>query len=147
MTDRPARLTIAAACLALLLPTCRSSQPSASGEAEVAAEIGGETITTQEIDQRIKDELFASRTGSPSKLYELRSEMLEEMIGDRVLEVEAKKRGVPASAVLELELKDMGPIPDEEPNLSRADYDRLKAEYEAEAAAEAEAYDDSDWPG
>jgi len=40
-----------------------------------------------------------------------------------------------------------GPIPDEEPNLSRADYDRLKAEYEAEAAAEAEAYDDSDWPG
>src|SRR5262245_38577266 len=114
MTDRPARLTIVAACLALLLPTCRSSQPSASAEAEVAAEVGGERITTQDIDQRIKDELFASRTGSPAKLYEIRSDMLEQMISERVLEAEAKKRGVPESAVVELTLKDMGPIPDEE---------------------------------
>ena len=116
MIDRPARLMIAVACAALWLPGCRSSSPSGSdpSASEIAAEVGGETISTAEIDQRIKDELFASRTGSPAKLYELRSDMLEQMIHERVLEAEAKKRGVPASAVVELELKDMGPVSDEE---------------------------------
>src|SRR5215471_2333024 len=114
MIHRSDRLTIAAACLALLLPGCRSSQPADTSPAEIAAEVSGEKITTAEIDQRIKDELFASRTGSPSKLYELRSDMLEEMIRDRVLEVEAKKRGVSPSAVVDLEVKDLGPVTDEE---------------------------------
>jgi protein-disulfide isomerase len=116
MIERPPlRFLVGAACLALLLPGCRSSSPgSDSGPAEIAAEIDGEPITTHEIDQRIKDELFASRTGSPAKLYEMRSDMLEEMIRERVLEAEGKKRGVPSTAVVELAIKEMGPIADEE---------------------------------
>ena len=115
MIAHPARLMIAAACAALLLPGCRGSSPGSDPEAaEVAAEVGGETITTADVDQRIKDELFESRTGSPAKLYELRSDMLEQMIHERVLEAEAKKRGVPASAIVELELKDLGPVGDDE---------------------------------
>jgi protein-disulfide isomerase len=116
MIERPTRLLIGAACLALLVPGCRSSSPPGadSGPAEIAAEVDGAPITTAEVDQRIKDELFASRTGSPAKLYEMRSDMLEEMIRERVLEAEAKKRGVPSSAVVDLELKELGPVPDEE---------------------------------
>ena len=119
MTARPARLLLAAAA-ALALPSCSgggntSAGPDASpAEIVVAAEIDGAPITTAEIDQRVKDELFASRTGSPAKLYEIRADMLEEMIRERVLEAEAKKRGVPASAVVELELKELGPLTDEE---------------------------------
>jgi len=116
MLDRPARLLLAAACAALLLPACRGSQPSGSepGAVEIAAEVDGETISTAEIDQRIKDDLFESRTGSPAKLYELRADTLEDMIRERLLEAEAKKRGVPASAIIELELKEMGPLGAEE---------------------------------
>ena len=39
-----------------------------------------------------------------------------------------------------------GPIPDDSPGLTQAEYERAKAVYEEEYAAEAEAYDDSDWP-
>jgi len=116
MLERPTHLLIGAACLALLLPACRSSSPSGSdsGPAEIAAEIDGVSITTDEVDRRIKDELFASRAGSPAKLYEMRSDTLEEMIRERLLEAEGKKRGIPSTAVVELEIKEMGPIADEE---------------------------------
>jgi protein-disulfide isomerase len=103
-------------CLAPFLGACtgqQSGEPAAS-ESPPAAEIDGRVITVAELDDRIKEELFQSRAGSPAKLYELRSDMLEQMIREQLLEAEAKRRGVPPEAVVELELKEMGPVAEEE---------------------------------
>ncbi len=104
------------ACLPLAFAACRSQQGGAPGEGplELAAEIDGQAISVAELDERIKEDLFQSRTGSPAKLYELRSDVLEQLIRERLLEAEGKRRGVPAEAVVELEIKDMGPVADEE---------------------------------
>ena len=105
-----------AACLGIGLSACSPQPGVAPGEAsaQVAAQIDGETITVEELDERIKQELFKSRAGDAAKLYSLRSDMLEQMIRERLLEAEGKRRGVPPEAVIELELKDMGPVPEEE---------------------------------
>jgi len=113
---RLACLLSGAACLSLALAACSGQRGSApaEGTTEVAAEIDGKTITVFELDDRIKQELFRSRAGDPAKLYELRSDMLDEMIRERLLEDEGKRRGVPPEGVVELELKAMGPVPEEE---------------------------------
>ena len=105
-----------AACLGIALSACSSQQSAAPGEAptEVAAQIDGQTITVAELDERIKEELFKSRAGDAAKLYALRSDMLEQMIRERLIETEAKRRGVPPEGVVELELREMGPVPEEE---------------------------------
>jgi protein-disulfide isomerase len=111
-----ARVFAGLACLPLALMACRSQQGGAGAEEprELAAEVDGQEISVSELDERIKQELFESRTGSPAKLYDLRSDVLEQMIRERVLEAEAKRRGVPPEAVVELEVKEMGPIGEEE---------------------------------
>ena len=113
---RLACLLSGAACLALGLAACSGQRGSAPAEAPaaVAAEVDGETITVAELDDRIKEELFRSRAGDPAKLYDLRSDMLDELIRERLLEAEGKRRGVPPEGVVELELKAMGPVPEEE---------------------------------
>jgi protein-disulfide isomerase len=113
---RLASLLAGAVCLASLLGACtgrQAGEPAAS-DSPPAAEIDGRVITVAELDDRIKEELFRSRAGSPAKLYELRSDMLEQMIHEQLLEAEAKRRGVPAEAVLDLELKEMGPVAEED---------------------------------
>ena len=63
---------------------------------------------------RIRDELFRSRAGDAAKLYSLRSDTLDEMIRERLLEAEGKRRGVPPEGVVALELEAMGPVTEEE---------------------------------
>jgi protein-disulfide isomerase len=109
-----ARVLVGPACLLLAFSACQQGGPGAGEQRELAAEIDGQAITVAELDERIKQELFESRTGSPAKLYELRSDVLEQMIRERLLEAEGKRRGVPAEAVVELEIKEMAPIPEEE---------------------------------
>lgn len=106
----------AATCAGIGLAACTGQRASTTaGEvSEVAAEVDGASISVAELDERIKEELFRSRAGDPAKLYELRSDMLEEMIRERLLEAEASRRGVSAEGVVELELKEMGPVPEEE---------------------------------
>jgi protein-disulfide isomerase len=107
---------VLAACLALGSAGCQGRDTgSPAGEAvEIAAEIDGQPITVAELDERIKQELFESRTGSPSRLYELRADTLDQMIQERLVEAEAKRRGVPPEAVVELELKELGPVSEAE---------------------------------
>ena len=115
--QRPAFLLLPALLgLPIALAACTGQRGATTAEApsEVAAEIDGEPITVAELDERIKEELFQSRAGDAAKLYALRSDMLEEVIRERLLEAEAKRRGVPAEGVIELELKEMGPVPEEE---------------------------------
>jgi predicted DsbA family dithiol-disulfide isomerase len=109
-----ARLASVALCILPFAACSQGGGAPAAEKTELAAEIDGRAITLEELDERIKEELFQSRAGSPAKLYELRSEVLEQMIRERLLEAEGKRRGVPPEAVVELEVKDLGPISEEE---------------------------------
>ena len=62
-------------------------------DAKAAAKIGQRTITIGELDAHIKNELFeqASEGGEPAKLYELRSEAVEQMIDERLVEARPRR--------------------------------------------------------
>jgi len=86
----------------------------ATASGEVAARIDGVAITTDEIDARAREELFNARAGTPSKLYELRSQTLQAMLNERVVEVIAENRGTTPEALIAAELEAMGPVGEEE---------------------------------
>jgi protein-disulfide isomerase len=117
---RVALLLCGAACLAFAVSACSgqqrttASEPPADETVEVAATIDGEVISVADLDDRIREELFKSRAGDAAKLYSLRADTLDEMIRERLLEAEALRRGVPPEGVVELELKEMGPVTEEE---------------------------------
>ena len=99
----------ASACLALLLLACeRSERP------EIAAELNGVVITTDELDTWIKESIFQSQSRTPAELYELRERGLGAMLEERVIELEASRRGVSPERLIELEIDALGPVGDEE---------------------------------
>ena len=105
------RVVIAGAsvCLALLVLACERSERS-----EIAAELNGVVITTDELDTWIKESIFQSQTRTPAELYELRERGLEAMLQQRVIELEASRRGVSPERLIELEMDTLGPVGDEE---------------------------------
>jgi protein-disulfide isomerase len=117
---RLALLLCGAACLALAVAACSpqqgatASKPPSDAASEVAATLNGEEITVAELDERIREELFRSRASDPAKLYGLRSDTLDDLIRERLLEDEGKRRGVPPEGVIELEVKELGPVAEEE---------------------------------
>ncbi|HJO23456.1 MAG: thioredoxin domain-containing protein [Myxococcota bacterium] len=106
--------------LALLLASaCRPSGDAApaadnarTGTSEIAAEVNGEPISVAELDEWIKEDLFQSRTGKPNELYDLRTQALNAMFEERVLESEAARRGVDVETLIEQETAAQGPITD-----------------------------------
>lgn len=95
-------------------------------DAKAAAKIGQRTITIGDLDAHIKNELFeqASENGAPAKLYELRSEAIERMIDDELVESEAKTRGMTKDALLQAEAAKAKPVEDAD---VQAFYDQIKA--------------------
>lgn len=95
-------------------------------DAKPAARIGERTITIADLDAHIKDELFqqASEDGAPAKLYELRSEAIERMIDDQLVEAEAKARSTTRDQLLEAEAAKAKPVEDAE---VQTFYDQIKA--------------------
>src|SRR6266496_4184173 len=92
------RPALARAVLALLLlaPACRRSpapQATASptpgaSPSDVVAQVDGVAIRAGELDQRVAKRLMRVR----QEEYEIRRQALEEMIGERLLEKEARAR-------------------------------------------------------
>ena len=99
----------ASACLALLLLACERDERS-----EIAAELNGVVITTAELHAWIKESMFQSQAGTPAQLYELRERGLEVLLQERVIELEASRRGVSPERLIELEMDALGPVGDEE---------------------------------
>ncbi len=94
--------------------TAETSSPEAA-EATLVAELGERAITLEELDRRIMERLFRQATeGDAARLYELRSESLDRMIGEQLLEEEAARRGVEAEALLEAESLRFVEVTDEE---------------------------------
>jgi len=81
----------------------RSEAPKPSGgtsgpaaPAEVVASIDGKPILGRELDEKVDRRLSRLR----QEEYEIRSQALEEMIGERLLETEARTRGITTEGLL-----------------------------------------------
>jgi len=105
-----------------------AAQPGAAASApgEVVATVGGAPITMADLETWIKNDLYERETAdkNPSGLYDLRSDALDRMIADRLLEAEAKKRNVEVEALLADESAKAGAVTDDE---VKAFYDENKA--------------------
>jgi protein-disulfide isomerase len=78
----------------------------------VVAEGADLSITLEQLDERVKQDLLEERTGGhEARLYELRSDVLDEWIEEQVLENEAERRGVDVETLLAAET---APITQEE---------------------------------
>jgi protein-disulfide isomerase len=117
-----------APCVLAALLGCPQPQgaPSDPEGAKPAATVGGHTITLAELDRHIKDNLFQQATegGDKSKLYEIRSEAIESVIDEQLLEAEAKKRGMTTEAMLAAEEAKAKPV---EQGDIQAFYERVKS--------------------
>ena len=110
-----ATLLFALACQ----PAPSADAPATSGpEAQtgaVVAEIDGVPITEAELDDWIKEELFAQQTrNSESKLYDLRSGALDRLISQRTLEIAAQNQNLDEEAVIDAAVAELGPISDDQ---------------------------------
>ena len=75
---------------------------------EVAATLDGAPISLAELDERAKNGLVRVR----QQEYELRKQALDDLIGERLLEKEAKSRGIGVEQLLKDEVDRQVPAPD-----------------------------------
>ena len=91
------------AALVAAVPACRSRKaagPSPSPAAgQVVAEIDGQPITLAELDHMLVERLPQER------VFDMRRQVLEEMVGQRLLEKEAKARGVSTEQLTKTEIE------------------------------------------
>jgi protein-disulfide isomerase len=129
---------LAPLALLLLATACRRSAgpqpaanpaPGASGS-EVVARVDGVAITGQELDERVGKRLARLR----QEEYEARRQALEEMIGERLLEKEARARGISKEDLLRDELEHQVQEPD--PKVMEQLYEQHKARFGAKTKAE-----------
>ncbi len=94
-------------------PTDQSANPQ---DSKTIASIDDQPITQGELDAWIKEELFREQTedSAAAELYELRARSLEGLIDRRILEAEAKRRGVTTEDVLRAERDALGAITDDQ---------------------------------
>lgn len=78
-----------------------NSEPRGS---DVVATVGNWSITLDELDRTWGERDPASRGQVRQQLYDSRREVLNQIIGDYLIELEAKMRGVTAAQLLETEL-------------------------------------------
>jgi len=81
--------------------------PPAADET-VLAEVDGKAILAREVDKRAAARLLPLR----QDIYDLRREVLDELIGERLFEKEAAARGLTVEALLKAEVEDKVPPPD-----------------------------------
>jgi hypothetical protein len=97
--------------LATALLACSGAGPEATPSSDpgavVAARIGEQPITVDEIDAWIKNDLFQRETdgGNTLQIYQLRSSALDRMIEERLLGEAASRQGIEPEALLQLEAK------------------------------------------
>jgi protein-disulfide isomerase len=119
---------LAGALALAALAGCPSGPETAADPdaAKVAAQVGERKITIAELDDHIKEGMFreASEDRAPAKLYELRSQAVEEMIDEQLIEAEAKARGLSVDDLMQLELSKAKPV--EQVEIQRF-YDQIKA--------------------
>lgn len=118
---RPARILGWLLPLSLLLAGANGCEtpgaPAADeGDPTPAARLDGEAITIGSVDAWIKEELFrqATEDGDEAKLHELRSQAVNNIINERLVEAEAKVRGLTAEEMMEAEAEERMKVADTE---------------------------------
>lgn len=100
------RLRLLCALAAICLAGCAWLAPERS---PVVARGDGFSITLEELDALVKQNLLDERTGGhAARLYELRADVLADWIEERVLTREAEQRGMDVDALLETEALPVG---------------------------------------
>lgn len=102
----------------LLLASCaRVGTPAEpGGDPTTVARLDGTEISAAEVDAWIKDELFrqASQDGDTAKLHELRRNAIDNMINERLVEREAKLRGIDSEQMMQDEAAQRTAVSDAE---------------------------------
>ena len=101
------RTGVAVACLLAFASCSTAAQPIRQQTADdVVATVGGARITLGEVDARALTAPAANFGNLPlgQALYEARRAVLEEMIGNRLIDADAKTRGVERDAVVQQEI-------------------------------------------
>src|SRR6478609_5666871 len=107
-----AALLIVTACSTSAQPSRQSRQP---GPAEVVARVGNDPITIEEVDARALQEP-ATSFGSAKliqALYMARRGTIELIVANRLLDAEAKARGIDRPTLVEREIASKAPAPTE----------------------------------
>jgi protein-disulfide isomerase len=100
----------------------KNTKTSEAGGSEIVASGGGIEIRGDELERRAHDRMIALR----QQEYDLRREILDDMIQEKLIEQEAKRRGITSEALLKAEVDDKtGPIT---PADIDAVYERAKAQ-------------------
>ncbi len=120
-----ARLRIALAiglALSFLAAACQqggsSNTVTDTGDTDrtPAGRVGDDEITVGELDTWVKDQLYqrATKGGKETEIYGLRRRAFDQIVGERVLEAEAARRGVEPQALLSEETAKRVSIDEEE---------------------------------
>jgi len=127
------RASIPLLCVALLALACGAQEPESAApssptaapvstgaasdddaSSQVAARLGDEPITFAELDDWIRNDLFARAWDTESDLFALRSESLERMVTERIVERAAAARNLGVDEFVAAEVDAMGEISEEE---------------------------------
>lgn len=105
----------AAAAVLLALAACSSSAQQATqmSPTEVVATVGSSPITLAEVDEQALQSPASNYGGARlvQALYLARRDALEEIIGRRLMDAEAKRRGIDRAALVEQEIAGKAPTP------------------------------------
>jgi protein-disulfide isomerase len=85
-----------------------SSAATSSDRGTVLAEVEGQPITLGEVDARAKTRMLHLR----QEEYEIRRDVLDELIADRLVDAEASREGISRQALVQREVDDKIPTPD-----------------------------------
>jgi protein-disulfide isomerase len=120
---RPRASARSLVALALITAACGSESERDAGAPaadtsgpEIAATIGGRGVSVGEVDEWIRDQLFAQATrgNDAMRLYELRKRALEEMADAQAAEAEAARTGRSAEELLRADAESRAEVSDEE---------------------------------
>src|SRR3989442_6185944 len=121
--------------LALAGPRAVETSRPAEGAGKAVALVGGAPITQDEVDRAAEGALRELRM----REFTLRSQALEELIAQKLLEKEAAARGVALPALVKAEVEDKAPVTEAEVRASyQANKDRMGAMAEADALKQIE---------
>jgi protein-disulfide isomerase len=116
-------LLVSTACARSEAPKASGSPAASASSTDVVATIDGKPILGRELDERAERRLSRLR----QEEYEIRSQALEEMIGERLLEMEAKARGITTEGLLKDEVDQQLREPDAQ--LVQQVYEQNKARF------------------
>lgn len=120
----------AAAAAAVAVAACQPQRPPPQGQPKQdrsapVARIGGQTVTSGELDDSVKKELAQLEQQYHEQRYQLRRQALEGLLRKRAFDEKAKAKGVTTEQLVEQEVAAKLPEPSDEE--IRALYERAKA--------------------